>query len=178
MSLLIYWALCIYFIDDGGYSAWGGWSQCSVTCGVGRQTRSRSCTNPAPIPGGKDCSQLGPDKENSNCTKGGCPGNRYNIDEQNHKINNWRQTFSLCYDQKSQICSSLRVLIMVDSFSNVPASWAWHVSLVLWNHCLTWRLWLLDRRLLFCTWCIDWIGFSWLNWLLLRDWNQDLLINM
>ena len=90
MSLLIYWALCFYFIDDGGYSAWGGWSQCSVTCGVGRQTRSRSCTNPAPSPGGKDCSQLGPDKESRNCTNGGCPGNYCSNDEQNHKIKGQR----------------------------------------------------------------------------------------
>ena len=70
-----------FFIDDGGYSAWGGWSQCSVTCGVGRQSRSRTCTNPAPSPGGKDCSQLGLEKENRNCTNGGCPGNYCGNDE-------------------------------------------------------------------------------------------------
>ncbi|XP_078346313.1 uncharacterized protein LOC144631689 isoform X2 [Oculina patagonica] len=59
--------------NDGGYSDWGSWSQCSVTCGDGRRSRSRSCTNPAPSPGGKDCSQLGPDKETENCNNGGCP---------------------------------------------------------------------------------------------------------
>ena len=35
---------------DGG---WSGWSECSVSCGGGSQ--SRSCTNPAPEHGGDDC---------------------------------------------------------------------------------------------------------------------------
>ena len=104
---------CIYFVDDGGYSAWGGWSQCSVTCGNGRQSRSRSCTNPAPSPGGKDCSQLGPDKENKTCNDGGCPGNNYNNDEKNNKINR-TDSFFVC-NQESLICSILRVLIMFES---------------------------------------------------------------
>ncbi|XP_078359400.1 coadhesin-like [Oculina patagonica] len=40
---------------DGGWSPWGNWTSCSVTCEKGRQTRSRTCTNPAPQFGGKDC---------------------------------------------------------------------------------------------------------------------------
>ena len=60
--------------DDGGYTEWSSWSQCSATCGDGRHTRSRSCTNPPPSPGGKDCSQLGPDTETGECNDGGCPG--------------------------------------------------------------------------------------------------------
>uniref|UniRef100_A0A8W8N8U6 TNFR-Cys domain-containing protein n=1 Tax=Magallana gigas TaxID=29159 RepID=A0A8W8N8U6_MAGGI len=41
---------------DGVWSQWGSWSSCSVTCGPGRQTRARSCTNPAPAHGGLSCS--------------------------------------------------------------------------------------------------------------------------
>ncbi|KAL9955598.1 hypothetical protein ACROYT_G036941 [Oculina patagonica] len=59
--------------NDGGYSDWSSWSQCSATCGDGRHSRSRSCTNPPPSPGGKDCSQLGPDTEFADCNDGGCP---------------------------------------------------------------------------------------------------------
>ena len=48
---------------NGGWTDFGDWSECSAECGTGSQTRSRSCTNPAPANGGQEC--LG-DETNSN----------------------------------------------------------------------------------------------------------------
>ncbi|CAH1254988.1 VWDE [Branchiostoma lanceolatum] len=56
---------------DGGWSVWSPWSACSVTCGVGEETRDRTCTNPAPA-GGAECD--GPAQEAQACDTGvSCP---------------------------------------------------------------------------------------------------------
>ncbi|XP_078603946.1 uncharacterized protein LOC144877774 [Branchiostoma floridae x Branchiostoma japonicum] len=60
------------FVVDGGWSDWSPWSACSVTCGIGTQTRDRSCTNPAPGPGGAYCD--GDAEETQECNSGvSCP---------------------------------------------------------------------------------------------------------
>ncbi|XP_043936226.1 properdin isoform X2 [Protopterus annectens] len=40
---------------NGNWGPWGAWSDCPVTCGVGRQTRNRECNNPAPRHNGQPC---------------------------------------------------------------------------------------------------------------------------
>ncbi|ELU05195.1 hypothetical protein CAPTEDRAFT_180911 [Capitella teleta] len=60
---------------DGAWSEWGSWQPCSVTCGVGKQSRTRTCTAPAPKFDGRKC---GPDEldiqdEDQNCEMPGCP---------------------------------------------------------------------------------------------------------
>ena len=58
---------------DGGYSDFGDWSECSNDCGGGTQTRTRTCTNPAPAHGGADC--VGDSSETRECSSTtGCPG--------------------------------------------------------------------------------------------------------
>ena len=59
---------------DGGYSDFGDWSECSAECGGGTQTRTRTCTNPAPAHGGDDC--LGDSTETRKCNTQACPGDQ------------------------------------------------------------------------------------------------------
>ena len=56
---------------DGGYSDFGDWSECSAECGGGTQTRTRTCTNPAPANGGADC--VGDNSETRECNPQRCP---------------------------------------------------------------------------------------------------------
>ncbi|XP_063676881.1 coadhesin-like [Bolinopsis microptera] len=58
---------------DGGWSDFGGWSECSEDCGTGTQNRTRSCTNPTPERGGKECE--GGSTETRECNTQGCPVN-------------------------------------------------------------------------------------------------------
>ena len=53
---------------DGGFSFWSAWSACSATCGFGFKMRSRTCTNPTPMYGGKPCG--GPLEEFLDCEAG------------------------------------------------------------------------------------------------------------
>ena len=57
---------------DGGYSDFGDWSECSEECGGGTQTRSRTCTNPAPANGGSNC--VGASTETRPCNEQACDG--------------------------------------------------------------------------------------------------------
>ena len=66
----------ILFIVDGGYSSWGEFSECSLSCGGGSQIRKRACDNPKPYYGGKDCTHLGPANETRSCNTFYCPSKK------------------------------------------------------------------------------------------------------
>jgi len=55
---------------DGGFSEYGPWSTCNKKCGGGVQSRSRTCSNPAPKGSGKKCS--GPTSESRKCNEEVC----------------------------------------------------------------------------------------------------------
>ncbi|XP_059143929.1 uncharacterized protein LOC131931219 [Physella acuta] len=62
--------LCDRVIADGKWATWSHWSNCT-SCGVGQRKRVRTCTDPAPDPGGQDC--LGVKVETQFCVGGHCP---------------------------------------------------------------------------------------------------------
>ena len=64
---------------DGKWKVWSGWSSCSVSCGNGQRSRSRSCTNPAPLHGGRVC--IGDKTDAQSCTVKQCPSTSlyYNV---------------------------------------------------------------------------------------------------
>jgi len=58
------------FQADGKWTGWTGWTKCSVTCSLGKLTRSRTCIGPKY--GGKSC--VGSSSEDKSCYVGNCPG--------------------------------------------------------------------------------------------------------
>ena len=56
---------------NGGFTEWSEYSKCSGTCGGGSKSRTRSCTNPAPAHGGKECE--GETEETMKCGTDPCP---------------------------------------------------------------------------------------------------------
>ncbi|XP_044183076.1 coadhesin-like isoform X2 [Acropora millepora] len=57
---------------QGGWSAWSGLSRCTRSCGGGRQYQSRTCSNPFPGHGGRDC--IGDRSLSYSCNTECCPG--------------------------------------------------------------------------------------------------------
>ena len=71
---LLQFLMFSFGIVNGGYSDWKPYGVCSKTCGGGVQTRERTCTNPMPSNGGKNCSGLGPENTTRECKNQECPG--------------------------------------------------------------------------------------------------------
>jgi len=44
---------------DGEWGPWEDWSECSASCGGGFKVRIRTCNNPEPKHGGKNCTGIG-----------------------------------------------------------------------------------------------------------------------
>jgi len=57
---------------NGQWGSWSAYGECSKKCGGGKQSRSRSCDNPAPSGGGSTCS--GDSSEQQDCNTQECIG--------------------------------------------------------------------------------------------------------
>ena len=62
--------LCNFHLENGGWTKWGAYTACTKTCGGGTKSRSRSCTNPRPFGGGRECS--GTNKQTVSCNSYAC----------------------------------------------------------------------------------------------------------
>ncbi|CAB4035413.1 partial, partial [Paramuricea clavata] len=60
-------------VVNGGYSSWNLSSQCNVTCGQEVEIWRRSCNNPTPKNGGRNCTVLGEDIKRIICERRPCP---------------------------------------------------------------------------------------------------------
>lgn len=57
---------------DGGWGQWAAWTQCSLSCGTGLQSRRRSCDNPAAQGSGRGC--VGAAEQTKDCNTQTCKG--------------------------------------------------------------------------------------------------------
>ena len=89
---------------DGGWAEWTEWATCSVTCGGGgSQSKSRTCTNPAPSHNGLAC--VGDEAQQQSCGNPPCP-----IDGQWTEWTEWSMCSVTCggggSQSKSRTCTN------------------------------------------------------------------------
>ena len=58
-------------VGNTTWQEWGPWTQCTATCGLGKEFRARACNQA--IPGGNETCP-GDATEARNCMSGACPG--------------------------------------------------------------------------------------------------------
>ncbi|XP_056020419.1 serine-rich adhesin for platelets-like isoform X3 [Ostrea edulis] len=64
--------ICEIETVNGGWSAWGSYSECSASCGGGHKSRSRLCNSPVPDPDGIPCNST-ESNETIECNTDACP---------------------------------------------------------------------------------------------------------
>ncbi|XP_052771166.1 cell surface hyaluronidase-like [Mya arenaria] len=83
---------------DGGWGLWGGWSECSRSCGEGTQYRLRQCNNPLPQGAGASCE--GDAAQPRTCQTIFCP-----INGELSEWSNWSACTSLPSNDATYKCS-------------------------------------------------------------------------
>ncbi|XP_022790685.1 uncharacterized protein LOC111330143 [Stylophora pistillata] len=73
---------------DGHWGRWSSWGLCSTECGFGTQTRTRSCDDPPPRYGGKQCA--GSSKDSQACKQKSCGIGPYDCEFDFDGICHWK----------------------------------------------------------------------------------------
>ncbi|KAF4523673.1 hypothetical protein B566_EDAN006043, partial [Ephemera danica] len=84
---------------NGGWSAWSPWNECSSRCGRGQQTRTRTCTAPAPLNGGAVCA--GNARQKADCTSQ-CPA----LDGRWSTWTEWTSCGTDCRHHRRRLCNN------------------------------------------------------------------------
>ena len=84
---------------NGGWGSYGSWSDCSVTCGGGKQSRDRTCNSPTPAGGGADCT--GSSADIQACNTHNCP-----INGGWGSWGGWGSCSSACSQTRSRTCNN------------------------------------------------------------------------
>lgn len=69
----IFYLFRLISVVNGGYGNWTLGTLCNVSCGVGIEIWRRSCDNPEPKYGGRNCTELGDSIEFRKCSREPCP---------------------------------------------------------------------------------------------------------
>ncbi|XP_073992816.1 unc-5 isoform X3 [Rhodnius prolixus] len=91
---------------NGAWSPWSQWSECNARCGRGVQKRTRICSNPAPLNGGKTCQ--GSSVQKDECTSV-CPDGVFEVDAVDGRWSTWSGWSSCgsdCRHHKRRSCTN------------------------------------------------------------------------
>ncbi|XP_078371948.1 uncharacterized protein LOC144655560 isoform X2 [Oculina patagonica] len=72
----------------GHWGHWSPWTACSVTCGYGTHTRTRTCNDPAPKNGGKDC--RGDSEDVGKCLMTVCNLGPFDVSFESEGMHGWK----------------------------------------------------------------------------------------
>lgn len=111
ISMSLWMNCCLWSSVDGGWTPWSVWSDCPVTCGKGKQIRTRACINPPPRNNGTYCT--GPERDTQNCHAGPCLGTEI--------------LSFICYTL-TDVCLLL-ICVICDFFVDDVCPWS------AWSHC-------------------------------------------
>ncbi|XP_071807824.1 uncharacterized protein [Asterias amurensis] len=84
---------------DGGWTDFGSWEPCSVSCGGGITYRRKNCTNPTPAHGGANCTGIS--VENATCGDVICP-----VDGGWGAWGGWTLCNTDCYKYRYRTCDN------------------------------------------------------------------------